>query len=270
VLPGLPDYARHGLFARAGLHEAWVRLSNGSMHLAGDRKPDIRGFAIRVLGVAGPGALGGETRAQDFALINQERFALPVDLFMGIVLAAADGNWAVLRHLTRTFGVVKGVGTLLGLLKAQARKFSGFTTEPFHSAAPIACGPYAARVRLVPTGDGRRPMPAKEWAPAVREALSRGALSWELQLQFFVDEAITPIEDATVDWPEREAPYVTVAKLQVTPQDLDGEVAKRLLAEIEQGTFDPWEALAEHRPLGQVMRARKGAYFASQKGRGAR
>jgi hypothetical protein len=38
---------------------------------------------------------------------------------------------------------------------------------------------------------------------------------------------------------------------------------------VEQATFDPWQALAAHRPLGAIMRARKHAYFASQKTRGA-
>ena len=32
---------------------------------------------------------------------------------------------------------------------------------------------------------------------------------------------------------------------------------------------DPWEALLAHKPLGEVMRARKVAYGGSQKSRGA-
>mgnify|MGYP002755894772 CR=1 FL=1 len=37
----------------------------------------------------------------------------------------------------------------------------------------------------------------------------------------------------------------------------------------ESAVFDPWQALAAHRPLGDVMRARKAVYFVSQQGRGA-
>jgi hypothetical protein len=33
--------------------------------------------------------------------------------------------------------------------------------------------------------------------------------------------------------------------------------------------IDPWQALADHRPLGDVQRARKAVYFASQRGRAA-
>jgi hypothetical protein len=40
-------------------------------------------------------------------------------------------------------------------------------------------------------------------------------------------------------------------------------------AQAEKSVFDPWQALAAHRPLGDVQRARKVVYFESQKGRGA-
>jgi hypothetical protein len=57
---------------------------------------------------------------------------------------------------------------------------------------------------------------------------------------------------------------VTVGKLTLAQQQRD----EALQRDIEAATFDPWEALVEHRPLGGIMRARKHAYFASQKARG--
>jgi len=38
---------------------------------------------------------------------------------------------------------------------------------------------------------------------------------------------------------------------------------------IEGFSFDPWHALVEHRPLGNVMRARNMAYRASTQARAA-
>jgi hypothetical protein len=75
VLSGLPEHARHGLFAQPATYEAWVRLSNGGTDRQADRKPDVRGFAIKVRGVSGPGALGScPAGTQDFLLINQPMF----------------------------------------------------------------------------------------------------------------------------------------------------------------------------------------------------
>ena len=70
---------------------------------------------------------------------------------------------------------------------------------------------------------------------------------------------MTPIENPTVAWPESQSPFVTVARLTLTSAGAD----------VEGMRFDPWSGLADHRPLGEIMRARKAAYFHSQKARGA-
>ena len=64
---------------------------------------------------------------------------------------------------------------------------------------------------------------------------------FDFQLQFYVDEAATPIEDASVDWPESIAPYVNVARLGIPQQEFAG--ARSFDAEVEAAIFDPWSAL---------------------------
>jgi hypothetical protein len=271
VLPDLPPHASQGLFAKPGSYDAWVRLSNGGADIASDRKPDVRGFAVRVLGVTGPGALGGTTQAQDFVLINRQVFGFSKpDEFVELVLALFTGPLALLRHITRRYGLVRGIKRLSEVVKSIARPFGGFASESFFSAAPIANGPYAVRVRLrpegvTPTADGKA---ASDWAADLRAHLQRGPLQYALQLQFYTDDTTTPIEDAAVDWAESSAPYVTVGRLTIPQQSLDDAAAQQLARDIDRATFDPWEALVEHRPLGGIMRARKHAYFASQKTRG--
>ncbi|MFO1341136.1 MAG: catalase [Burkholderiaceae bacterium] len=270
VPAGLPEPARQGLFAVAGEHEAWVRLSNGGTDVQSDRRPDIRGFSLRVWGVEGPGALGGRTDHQDFALINRPAFAFADSRpFVGLVMAAAKGPAALLPWALRTYGPLGMFPALKRLLGSFNAPFSGFATEPFFSAAPIACGPYAARVRLLPPA-GQPPASAAplDWAGDVRQRLAAGPLAYRLQLQFFADEARTPIEDASVDWPEAVAPYVDVATLTLLPPG-EGPAAEAFAAQVERSVFDPWQALAAHRPLGEVMRARKAVYFASQQERDA-
>ena len=212
VLPDLPAYARHGLFANPGRHEAWVRLSNGGTDRASDRTPDIRGYAIKVRGVHGPGALGNTTETQDFLLINQEKFAFPKsEEFVELVMAAARGNAALLKYLVGRYGLFGALKFLKKFAATLGKKFTGFATERMYSAAPI--------------------------------------------------------EDASVDWSEDVAPYLTVARLRIA-QQAQGDAAA-FASEVEQAVFDPWNALIEHRPLGDVMRARKAVYFASEQARGA-
>ena len=145
-----------------------------------------------------------------------------------------------------------------------SKKFNGFAAERFNTVAPVCCGPYAVRVRLAPAGNPPPATRSKDIVADLRERLAIGPVTWTLELQFFVDEAITPIENASVSWPEGEAPIVTVARLTLPQQGVDAAAA-----EAEAARFDPWSGLAAHRPLGEVMRARKVAYHESQKARGA-
>ena len=266
VLAGLPGHARHGLFAAPASYEAWVRLSNGGTDVQSDRKPDIRGFAIKIRGIDGPGALGsGPTDCQDFLLINHPAFAFAgADEFVGLVKNLSKGPGALLGYLVSRYGFLGALGLMKRFAQTFKKPFSGFATETFYTAAPIACGPFAARVRLLPASKEVKPGAGADWAADFRSRLAHGPLRFELQLQFFVDEARTPIEDASVDWPDEVAPYVTVGMLTLPPQAADDEA---LAQTIEAAAFDPWAALMEHRPLGEVMRARKAVYFQSQQGR---
>jgi hypothetical protein len=270
VLDGLPPFARHGLFAAPARYEAVVRLSNGSARHQPDATPDIRGFAIRVHGVHGESALGpGPATSQDFLLIHLDRFAFPrPGPFVDFVEAAVQGQGALIRHLLAAHGLFGGLGRLRSMLKSVGRPFRGFATAPLYSTVPMACGPYAVRVRMLPAEGNGTPAAnaSQDWAADFSRLLRERALQWELQLQPFVDEARTPIEDASVAW---DTPFTPVARLTLERQDTQSAAGQALAREAEAGVFDVWQALAAHRPLGEVQRARKVLYHASQQARGA-
>jgi hypothetical protein len=270
VLDGLPGFARHGLFAQPRDYDVWVRLSNGGMDHGSDNAPDIRGFSLRVFGVQGDSALGsGPASSQDFTLINQEAFAFSGSgEFVDFVSAASRGNGALFRYIFKRYGLLGAPRQLSKMVKVAGKFFGGFATEPLFSALPMANGPYAVRVRLMPAAsNGAAAMGASaDWARDFSSRLARQPLHWDLQLQFFASEELTPIEDASVNWP---TPYSTVARLMLPRQDTASTEGRALAQQVEACVFDPWQALAEHRPLGDVQRARKVVYFESQKGRGA-
>ncbi|HSV36613.1 MAG TPA: catalase, partial [Ramlibacter sp.] len=128
--------------------------------------------------------------------------------------------------------------------------------------------PYAARVRLVPAASNGSATPgaSADWSADFAARLAKQPLHWDMQLQFFVDESSTPIEDAAVNW---RSPYTTVARLMLPRQDCAAADGQALAAQVDGTVIDPWQALAAHQPLGDVQRARKVVYYESQKGRGA-
>ena len=267
VLPGLPAHAAQGLFAAPGRYPVWVRMSSGGVDRQSDRRPDIRGFAFRVFGLQGESALGGPIEHQDFSLINQTQFAFATsEPFFGLVLAAGESPGALLKWVFKTFGLVGGLKQIKKMAATFGRPFAGFACERFASTLPLAFGPYAAKLRLLPPAERQgRPEASTDWGADFAAHAAGGPLVYTLQAQFFEDEQRTPIEDASQAWLEADAPFIDIARLRVNAPPAD----PNWQAQAEAAVYDPWQALAAHRPLGEVMRARKGVYFASQQARGA-
>ncbi len=265
ILADIPDCAKCGLFSSPGKKDVFVRLSNGSLDTKPDREPDIRGFAIKVLDVKGAGSLGTPTESQDFLLINHAAFSFPdFESFIQVVLAAGEGIPSLIGHLIKKHGFIEGFKRLIASAKNIGKPFTGFATEAFHSAAPIAMGEYAAKVKINPkqkvkvsnTGD---------FAKDFSQYLVESDLEFDFQLQFYTEDNSTPIEDPTKEW--TNSPFVTVAKLVIRKQEIDFVNESELSKKIKLAHFDPWNSLEVHRPLGQIMRARKHYYYISQQNR---
>lgn len=257
VPAGLPEHAAQGLFAKAGEFDALVRMSNGSVTAQADQVPDIRGFALSVRGLAAPGALGGQTDRQDFLLINRPTFGFRDSRdFAELVAAAPRGQRAVLDLLVSKHGPVRGPLEMARQAADLARPFSGYATSEFHSCAPVAWGPYAAHVHATPLHATRDVLAWRDWGADIRGRVARGPLRWAIQAQFYTDPESTPIEDGRREW---DSPRLTVGFLELSHNE-DPDT-------VEHDHFDPWMALADHRPLGEIMRARKAAYLASYQNR---
>jgi hypothetical protein len=253
AVPGdLPPYAKQGLFLLPGEHEVVFRLSNGAVVPQADPVPDVRGFAFSVRNLDGPAALGGHADRQDFLLINRPSFGFRDSRDFADLVPASRSPLSLARHLVHRHGYLRGPVVAARQFAELARPFSGFATSEFHSCAPVAWGPFAAHVHVVPVGAHRNLLAAKDWGADVRDRIAEGPLTWELQAQFYTDPQRTPIEDGRRAW---QAPTITVARLTATAlADPDA---------VEADRFDPWTALVDHRPLGEIMRARKVAYFPS-------
>ena len=76
VLPDLPPELRVGLFAEPRTYRAWVRFSNSANAIKADGSPDIRGMAIKLMGVPGRKLVDDEPEAptHDLILISSPTF----------------------------------------------------------------------------------------------------------------------------------------------------------------------------------------------------
>lgn len=271
VVGDAPESARAGVFAEAGKRwPVYARFSNGGARPQADGAPDVRGFAIKLVGVPGTKLIPGleSAQTQDFLFINVPAIAFRnPDEFMHFVRAAKDGPAKLLPRLVSSFGLGRALSILWGAVSAP--KVKSYATHAFHTASPIAFGRTAAKLALFPAAAGE-PAPHAGGSDYLRQDLAarlrRGALSWTLRAQLFADPASTPIEDASVVW---SGPWLDLAILTLPQQDVESARGREISELVSQMSFDPWHSTEDHRPLGAIMRARQATYGASVVGRNA-
>jgi len=273
----LPTELRQGLFVRAGEHPVIVRFSTAPGDIVSDGIGSAFGMAIKVLDVDGPKVLPGDPqpRTQDFLLVNhptissgdvhtyrrdQAVLAQTSKAPEGVQLAAT----AVLRgaaDVLRSVGIDKTGGPA-----GQAKPHVHLLGETYWSQGAIRYGDHVAKVSAAPVSPDLTALTGEH--VSVREPSAYRDLTaaffaeaggvWELRAQLATDLETTPVEDASVRWPEDVTPYRTVATLTIEPQD-SYSPARRVYGDDEL-SFNPWHCLVEHRPLGSIQRVRRPVY----------
>lgn len=285
----LPESVRQGLFANPNSYPCWVRFSNGSSKRDPQGKffpdakrqgddivvtPDLRGMAVKVLGVTGemvPEAAGRQGE-QDLIMINSPVFFIRnvVDylVFFRVMAAIAKGTINLKAQPAvipaEDVAAVQQVKYALDLVARIQNSEAGVVHSPlqttFWSATPYKLGEGAMKYKMVPvtTEPQFDPSHVVELDNVFREAIStqlaRTEAQFDLLVQVQTDATTMLIEDPTEPWDETSSPYVKVASLRLPQQDIN---SPSRLAEDECQSFSPWHSLAAHRPLGGVNRARR-------------
>jgi hypothetical protein len=267
VDPDLPPHAAQGLFAQAGTYEAVVRLSNGLGTIGSDRAPDVRGFAVKVLGVEGDVLAEDPDRGgvQDLIMINHPYLPIrDIQQLMALVTALNDGSNLVWK-LPRILGVRGAYRATKFAATRLRRKTRSLLTEDYYSTLPVKWGDYAVKYRLRPhsTGEQSPPKDPNYLGQDLRDRLAAAPAAFDVMVQFYTRDRDTPIEDAGINWGEDDSPWVKVGRLDLPQQDVSAPEGQAFSAEVNALQFNPWHALPAHRPLGSLMRARLKVYRAS-------
>jgi hypothetical protein len=258
VLPGLPDRARVGLFARPATYQAWIRFSSAFSSIASDRDIDVRGMAIKVMGVEGEKLLESEKfeKTQDFLLINHNVFFSPGTRDYVEFSREYVKRESTIQYLLRPARWRQA----LILFRAARRDVVNPLTTRFWSSVPFKHGPAAIKYSATPCDGVRTGKPGAS-PNFLREAMAahlrEREACFDFMVQFQTDAVKMPVEDPSIEWGERASPFVPVAKIRIPPQVFDTE---RQNEYAENLSFTPWHCLPEHRPIGGVNRIRKTVY----------
>jgi hypothetical protein len=276
------DDLRHGVFRRPDQSfRAIVRFSNSSETIGPDGKGDARGMAVKLLDVEGtPAVPGTANRCQDFLTVNHPvfPFATPADyvkLFrirqtplVGDLLAA---GWLALFH-SRHLKIVK---TIRGKSVASPLDLRYWSGSPYWLGPPGTTGGRTVKYSLVPRFEGTAPSaqnnpPADYLSRALGRHLKTREAVFDVRAQPQTDPVTMPVEDTSVEWDEGVSKPIPVATLTIGVQDVDSPEGRALAEECEAMSFSPWNALAEHRPMGGMNRLRRAVYLATQAKRSAK
>ena len=274
---------RYGVFHKPNhVYQAIVRFSNSSETIDPDVKGAARGMAIKLLDVAGTPAIPGtDNRCQDFLTVNYPvfPFATPAEFvkffdiretpFVGDPLAVAWLAFFSYRHLE----IARGI---LGEIAASPLELRYWSGSPYWLGSPVTVDGHAVKYSLVPSSEGTEApkdpnsMPDDYLSQALERHLRTHEAVFEFRVQPQTDPVAMPVEDVSVVWDEAVSKPIPVATLTIGVQDVDSPEGRALADECETMAFSPWNALAEHRPMGGINRLRQAVYLASQAKRAAR
>jgi hypothetical protein len=295
--------AKVGLFAKDASYPVWIRYSNGVGFSQSDRKGDVRGFAMKVMKVPGKKILPGQEDAvtQDFLMTNgaitpaadSKAF---VAFGQGLYEAGLSNDGTVLGAVE---AMVKSGAFLLKPEQTRVRNFllkgvlpktlthGSMLGEQFWTGGAFALGvdgsgkaKNAAKMTAIPGilgADGscsphnRLPNVLDDdyFRTDVKQRMKAGKTCIDIRIQLQKDPKKQLIEDTSVEWMESDTPFISVGTVVIPQTDLDGDPKAQARETFCNSLgYTPWHSLVEHRPLGNIMRARRPVYEASREFRG--
>ena len=257
VEPDLPAELKVGLFAQVRRYKTWIRFSNQSSTVQPDSKRDIRGMAIKLMGVPGKKLLEAESDAttHDFILISTDRFVTAnVREFADLIRAMTSGGWSVFWFFLTHW---RAASNLWYSMLQHANPLH----IHYHSTTPYLFGDRAVKYAVVPQVRHIDRIPSNPSDNYLRQAmvrqLSQEDAVFDFMVQFQTDPEKMPVEDPGVVWPEHLSKFRKLATIRIPRQYFDHPLQDEFGDEL---SFTPWHALPEHRPLGGINRARKMVY----------
>ncbi len=280
VYGGLDATLTQGLFKTPRVYPVVARLSSAPGDIHDDHIGAPKGIALKAIGVEGSRSLPSQSGdvTQDFLMVNAPtipfgRVTSYWEMQQKLEKHAEDSELAT-RLTSEVAGklapLIRRVGLDNPTLDALGEPSRHILGETFYSMAAIRYGDYIAKISLAPLSESVRRLTGTiietEGNPsAFRDKVARffqtETAEYELRVQLCADLERMPVEDASVEWPESLSPWRPVGKVTFPPQN-SFSPERRVYAD-DVLSFTPWHSLADHRPLGSIMRVRVKAYAIS-------
>ncbi len=260
VREDVPPEFRKGVFTQPVSFPAWIRFGGpGPLSPPDVADSGILSIGIKLMGVPGEKFLPDEKATQDFTGISCPTFTTP-NIVENVKLQRQIYARTPVLYFINPFDSHVLDMTMQGL-------YARMNTNPLE-VRYWSCVPFlldegqAMKFSVKPCTKTKTKVP---WNPpddwlrqSMATTLARNDVELDFSLQLQTNPKRMPIEDASIEWPERMSPFVPVAKIVIPKQTFDSPeqfvFARKL-------SYNPWHAIGAHRPLGNQNRARREIYF---------
>lgn len=249
VEPNIPKEYQVGIFKEAKTYKALIRVSNS---LTDDnRKKDVRGFAIKLLGVNGKKVASDEKYTQDFILVSTETMPLgTLELFHDAIYYTTKSNPLL-------FGLQllknKQLYILKDLLKTKTNPTSPLDISYF-STTPYSFSNKVVKYKIEPSSSYKSQMPKKLTSTYLTDNMQSHLNNYEATFNFYAqfqsNKDNMPINDASVKW---DSPFIKLGEIKIPPQNFTTK-ERNDLGEIL--SFSPGHSIIEHKAIGDMNIAR--------------
>jgi len=279
VVPDLPAEYAQGIYATPATYDAVVRYSNGLGHIRRDAfLGPACGMGIKIIGVPGASLLDDEPDATtfDYNLINNPTFFCstvhdytfiePLFAALPEVLATRESRRKWMHDFLTNAGTLAPSDwlwdELLSILSVISIVPKNLLSYSYWSMAAVRHGDYIAKIRTQPLTAGTHDdvdVHAEAEAHRNKLVLEAGERDHQfaLQVQLSTDLETMPVDNTSLEWPEKASPFVTVATIDIPKQDISHPSN---LAIADATSITPWRVRAGHEPLGEIMEVRREVY----------
>ncbi|MGY6274610.1 catalase family protein [Methylomonas sp. MgM2] len=261
----LPENCRVGVFAEPRSYPAYVRFAGPGPNVPADiQDVGFMSMAVKLMGVPGKKLMDEEKFTQDFITTSGGATFVTPNTRENVKLQ----YWS-LRNMPLFYFINPFDTHLLDM--AQQSLWNATQYNPlgqrYWSCTPYLLGEgQAIMFSFVPKSDVYKKIKGVPFGEVpfnyLREnmvtTLAHQDVEFDLMIQLQTDPHRMPIENGAVRWPEKLSPFIPAATVHIPKQIFDtpamAEFTKRL-------KMNPWHCLPEHRPLGNLNRARFRLYF---------
>jgi hypothetical protein len=262
----IPEHCRKGVFANPRSYPAYVRYAGPGPNVPADiQDVGFLSMSVKLMGVPGKKLMDEEKLTQDFITTSGGATFVTPNTRENAKLQ----YWSLVDMTLYYFLNPKDTHLLDMAMNAlwNETKYNPLG-DRYWSCTPYLLGEgQAVMYSFIPkTKNLYRKVPGLPFGKVpfnyLREnmirTLSEKDVEFDLMIQLQTDSHLMPIEDSSVRWPEKLSPFIPVATVHIPKQHFESE---KLIEFTKRLKMNPWHCLEEHRPLGNLNRARFRLYY---------